>query len=78
MNGSELVSYRTNRKLTQAELARRMGVSRERIGTLEHRDKNIKPSTIARYLRACEPERDVQIFIVVEVDGEPWIREDAE
>ena len=44
---------RREAKLSQAELARRMGTSQTYIAAVEHGKKNITFSTLARYARAC-------------------------
>ena len=49
----ELYKARREAKLTQKELARRMGTSQTYIAAVEHGKKNITFSTLARYARAC-------------------------
>lgn len=49
----ELYKARREAKLTQKELARRMGTSQTYIAAVEHGKKNIMFSTLARYARAC-------------------------
>ena len=49
----ELYKARREAKLTQKELARRMGTSQTYIAAVEHGKKHITFSTLARYARAC-------------------------
>ena len=49
----ELYKARREAKLTQKELARRMGTSQTYIAAVEHGKKNITFSTLARYARTC-------------------------
>jgi DNA-binding XRE family transcriptional regulator len=49
----ELYKARREAKLTQKELALRMGTSQTYIAAVEHGKKNITFSTLARYARAC-------------------------
>lgn len=49
----ELYKARREAKLTQKELARRMGTSQTYIAAVEHGKKNITFSTLARYARVC-------------------------
>jgi transcriptional regulator with XRE-family HTH domain len=56
-----LEKLRLRARLTQAEVAQRMGVSQRRISAIEN-GEDIQLSTLHRYLRALE--MDLEVFAV--------------
>lgn len=77
MKGSTLAKLRASRPgLTQTAVAERMGVSRQRVATLEARDEGLKPETVLRYLQAVYPGARITATISYEVDSVPVATED--
>ena len=73
MNGKLLRSYRTNRRVRQADLAAAMGTSRQNIASMEKVD-DVKLPWALRYFRALfgltNPGSDVALQVDLIVDGE--------
>ncbi|MDT1991434.1 helix-turn-helix domain-containing protein [Micrococcus luteus] len=62
-----LVAIRESKNLSQAQVAKRMGISRPGVAQLERHDSNPTLSTIRRYALA------MNALVVIEAcDGEPW------
>lgn len=48
-----MIEARKNAKLTQAQIAEKMGVSQNQVARIESLNVNVKYKTIAQYLKAC-------------------------
>jgi len=56
----ELHDARVSAKLTQAEIARRMGTTQSVVSRIEH-GTNVSVDTLARYARACGKNLEVHL-----------------
>lgn len=72
--GERISVARRRRRLTQAELARRAGVSKITVGRIERGESNSELSSVVRVLWALGLERSLEFVAADDPDGERFDR----